>query len=215
MNQIEKVYPKLFTWLAVGLFITFITGYTMSLFMETLFPILLKSYLVIAIIEIILAIVLSMKIQDLSPPVVKVLYIIYTLFSGLTFGAIFIVYELPSIMLIFALTTVIFIVLAAFGYFTKIDISKFGWILFCALIASILFSIINAIFIKSSGLDLAITIIGCLIFAGYIAYDIHKIKGMLEVLGEEKAAVYGAFQLYLDFINLFIRLLDLLGKKKD
>ena len=60
-----------------------------------------------------------------------------------------------------------------------------------------------------------ITIIGCIVFAGYIAYDMNQIKGMLQVLGEEKAAVYGAFQLYLDFINLFIRLLNLIGKEKD
>lgn len=68
---------------------------------------------------------------------------------------------------------------------------------------------------KNATLDLGITIIGVLIFVGYIVYDVNRIKYMVGYIGEEKAAVYGAFQLYLDFINLFIRLLQLFGKRDD
>ena len=82
-------------------------------------------------------------------------------------------------------------------------------------IISLVVSLLNMIFFHSTITELVITVIGVLIFCGYIVYDMKNVQSLLLEIGEEKAAVYGAFQLYLDFINLFIRLIELFGKRKD
>ena len=76
-------------------------------------------------------------------------------------------------------------------------------------------SILNFLIFKSSGVELGLSALGVLIFCGYIAYDMQKVKMLIPTIGEDKAAIYGAFELYLDFINLFIRLLELFGKRDD
>ena len=75
--------------------------------------------------------------------------------------------------------------------------------------------ILNFLIFKSSGVELGLSALGVLIFCGYIAYDMQKVKMLIPTIGEDKAAIYGAFELYLDFINLFIRLLELFGKRDD
>lgn len=150
----------------------------------------------------------------MNPITAKICYIVYCIITGLTFGTIFVFYKMASIVLVFAITALMFALLALYGYFTKKDITKIGRILFVSLIGVIIISIIN-IFLGNSMLELGISILSIFIFMGYIAYDIQKVKYLMNSLGEEKVAIYGAFQLYLDFINLFIRLLEIFGKKKD
>ena len=116
--------------------------------------------------------------------------------------------------MVFLITALLFGLLAAYGYFTKRDVTKIGNMLFVALIAIIIISIVN-IFLRSSSIELGISIISVIIFMGYVIYDMNNIKYLLSSLDDDKASVYGAFQLYLDFINIFIRLLELFGKKDD
>ena len=175
----------------------------------------LKTMLIpIIIVELVIAVVLGLRITKMKPITTKILYIVFTITTGITFSALFVVYDLGSIIFIFLLTAIIFGILAFYGYITKRDLSGFGIILLVTLLVVIVASILNGLFFHSDSLHLGITILGVLIFMGFIAYDMQKIKSMLPVIGEEKAAVYGAFQLYLDFINLFVRLLELFGKKK-
>ena len=215
MENNNQVYSKMFTWLFIGLLVTFVTGYSLSQNVYLMANLLSVGIWPIFIVELILAVVLSTRIAKMNPITTKILYLIYSITTGITFSAIFVVFKMSSIISIFLVTAIIFGVLAFYGYVTKRDLTKFGTILLVALLSMIIFSVINIIFIKSSTADLALTMIGILVFAGYIAYDVNKVKYLMNSVGEEKAAVYGAFQLYLDFINLFIRLLELFGKRND
>ena len=117
-------------------------------------------------------------------------------------------------MYVFLATAIVFGLFAFFGYTTNMDLTKIGNILFMGLLGIIIVSIIN-IFVGSEPLDLLINIIGIVIFVGYIAYDIQKVKQLNDMIEEDKLAIYGALELYLDFINLFIRLIQIFGKNRD
>ena len=117
-------------------------------------------------------------------------------------------------MFVFLITAVLFLIFSLIGYFTKVDLTKMGSILFMGLIGIILASLLNLIF-KSQTFDLVLIIIGILIFIAYIAYDINKVKRLESQIDEDKLVVIGALELYLDFVNLFIRLLQIFGKRKD
>jgi FtsH-binding integral membrane protein len=117
-------------------------------------------------------------------------------------------------MFTFGITAIIFAAFALFGYLTKLDLSRLRTILFMGLIALILASILS-IFFTSQSFNLALILLGIIFFIGYIAYDIHIIKRkMLMITDPDKLAIYGALQLYIDFINIFIRLLSLFGGRK-
>ena len=151
----------------------------------------------------------------MSPFTTKLCYIVYSITTGITFSTIFLTYKMSSIMFIFLVTAILFGIFALIGYFTKIDLTRFSTLLFIALIGIILVSILNIFIFKSSQLELTLSIICIIVFLGYIAYDIQSTKYLMSSIGEEKAAVYGAFQLYLDFINVFIKLLQLFGKNDN
>lgn len=214
-NENTELYPKMFTWLFIGLLITFATGYALSMNVNMMLNILAFGVLPIAIAEIVIAIILAARIQKMNPLTTKILYIGYCILTGLTFSSIFVYFEMTSLISIFIITAIIFALLALYGYTTKRDLTKLGTIIFIGLIGILIGSLLNMFIFKSAMMDTGIVIIGVLIFVGYIAYDVNKIKYMVAYVGEEKAAVYGAFQLYLDFINLFIRLLQLFGKRND
>lgn len=216
MNNSENtVYQKTFTWLFIGLLITFISGYSLTLNIDLLKQILAVGVLPIVILELIIAFVMGFFLQKLSPVMAKILFVLYCMLTGVTFSAIFIIYEMMSIISIFAISAGIFGALALYGYKTKKSLNNLGTILFFALIFLIIGEILNMLIFKAAGAELVFTIIGVLIFVGYISYDTKKIPYMMDIVGEEKASVYCAFQLYLDFINLFIRLLELFGKRRD
>ena len=217
MEQTTELFPKVFTWLFIGLLITFVSGYALYLNESLLFSLMssMSTLLIIVIVELVIAFVLSARIQKMNPVTMKVLYVIYCLITGLTFSSIFVYFEMTSLISIFIITAIIFALLALYGYTTKKDLTKLGTIIFIGLIGILIGSLLNMFIFRSAMMDTGIAIIGVLIFVGYIAYDVNKIKYMVTYVGEDKAAVYGAFQLYLDFINLFIRLLELFGKRND
>ena len=210
----NKVYSKMFLWLFGGLLVTFLAGYRLSLNEMLLMNILSIGILPLAIIEIAIAIFMGVRLRKMNPLTLKICYILYSLITGITFSTIFIAFEMSSIVFIFLISSVIFAVLGIYGYITNKDITKLGNILFALLIGVILTSILN-IFMKSEGLSFIVSIISLIVFMGYIVYDMNSVKYLMNSLDEDKAAVYGAFQLYLDFINIFIRLLELFGKRKD
>lgn len=214
-NENTQVYPKMFTWLFIGLLITFASGYALTLNEQLMIQVLALGILPIAIIEIVIALVLGIRLAKMHPLTMKILYVIYSILTGVTFSVIFVAFEVSSLISIFIITAIIFALLAFYGYTTKRDLTKIGTIALIALLAIIIAGILNIFIFKSTMLDTALTIIGVLIFIAYIAYDVNKVKQLMLAIGEEKAAVYGAFQLYLDFINLFIRLLELFGKRRD
>lgn len=214
-NENTQVYPKMFTWLFIGLLITFASGYALTLNEQLMIQVLAPGILPIAIIEIVIALVLGIRLAKMHPLTMKILYVIYSILTGVTFSVIFVAFEVSSLISIFIITAIIFALLAFYGYTTKRDLTKIGTIALIALLAIIIAGILNIFIFKSTMFDTVLTMLGVLIFIAYIAYDVNKVKQLMLAIGEEKAAVYGAFQLYLDFINLFIRLLELFGKRRD
>ena len=212
----NKVLSKVFMWLFVGLALTFGVGYYVSTNDTMLYNIFSGGkYLIFAIIEVIIAIVLATRIRKLSTMTATVIYLLYTAFSGLTFSSIFIIYELTSIIYVFGITAVLCLVFGVIGYFTKMDLSKFGTFLFMAVIGLLLAYVAN-MFINSAEFDFALAAIGIIIFLGYTAYDIQIIKrNLYGVDDEDKQAIIGALNLYIDFINVFIDLLRLFGSSRD
>ena len=108
------------------------------------------------------------------------------------------------------------LVFGLLGYYTKMDLSKFGTFLLMALLAIIIASLLNVFIFKSASFDLGLNIIGILIFMGIMAYDVQNIKRLYAMNpNNENLAILGALELYLDFINVFIRLLEIFGKNND
>lgn len=211
----SNVYSKMFMWLFIGLLITFGAGAYLSYDIGLLYKIASIGVWPIIILELVLAVALSAFIKRMPDWLMKLLYILYTILTGFTFGIIFIAYEVSSIISIFAISALIFALMAFYGMVTKKDLSNFGTFLFITLLGLIIGELLNYFIFQSSATYVIFSAIGVGIFTMYIAYDINTVKYILPEIGEEKAAVYGAFQLYLDFINLFIRLLELFGKRRD
>jgi uncharacterized protein len=211
----NTVYSKMFTWLFVGLLITFGSGYLLSTNLNLLLQLAQIGLLPIIIAELIIAFAMGLLIKKLPEWLMKVLYIFYSVLTGITFGFIFTLYQMSSIISIFAICALIFALLAFYGMVTKADLSRFGLILFFMLLGLVIGEFINLFVFKNNQADILMSAIGVGVFTLYIAYDTNRVKLMLPLFGEEKAAIYGAFQLYLDFINLFIELLNLFGKRND
>ena len=133
---------------------------------------------------------------------------------GLSFSTIFIVYNMGSIVSAFMSGAILFGVMSGYGYFTKKDLTSFGSFLFVGLIAIVIASIVN-VFIGSTVLQMVISAIAVLVFLGLTAYDTQKIREMVSYENDGKMEVWGALTLYLDFINLFLSLLQLFGGRKD
>lgn len=145
-----------------------------------------------------------------------VLFVLYSAINGVTLSIIFFYYVPGSVFSIFIMSAVIFGITAVFGIVTKKDLSTIGNICLMGLIAIIVLCIANIFFIKSTGMDLVVSAIGVFIFVGLAAYDSQKIKQMAAVSNSDNIttlALFGALTLYLDFINLFLRLLRIFGKR--
>jgi FtsH-binding integral membrane protein len=162
--------------------------------------------------------VLSFGINRLSTGAAQALFWAFATVMGLSMASIFFVYTGPSIALTFFATAAAFAGLSLWGYTTKKDLSGFGTFLVMGVFGLIIAMAIN-MFLRSSAMDLAISAIGVLLFAGLTAYDTQKIKSMYFMVqggGEllAKSAVMGALTLYLDFINLFLFLLRFMGDRR-
>ncbi|WP_428644588.1 Bax inhibitor-1/YccA family protein [Roseibium sp.] len=159
---------------------------------------------------------LSFRIQSMSASSARGLFMVYAAVMGISLSSIFLVYTGASIARVFFVTAASFGALSLYGYTTRKDLSGWGSFLFMGLIGIVIASIVN-IFMASSALQFAISVIGVLVFAGLTAYDTQQIKEMYYEgdSGEvaTKKSVMGALRLYLDFINLFLMLLQLFGNR--
>jgi FtsH-binding integral membrane protein len=158
---------------------------------------------------------LSSLALRVSTPAATLLFFAYAALTGVTFSTLFLVYARSSIASTFFVTAGAFAGLSAFGALTKADLTPIGRFGFFALIGVIIASVVN-MFLRSSGLDWIITYAGVLLFAGLTAYDTQRLKDLF-ASGETSAnlPIVGALTLYLDFINMFLFLLRLLGRRRD
>ncbi len=216
-----------FTWMFVALLVSSLAAYIFSTNTELMSHILTLTpkgprpnalgYIVM-FAPLGLVMLLSFGINKLSFPVMSVVYVIYALITGISLSFILLTFTGESVVKTFGVTSLMFGSMATLGYTTKMDLTKFGSILYMFLIGIIVASLVNY-FMHSNGLAFIIDIVGVLIFTGLTAYDMQKIKNMGNTLtiGEEstkKMMLMGALSLYLDFLNMFLFLLRLFGDRR-
>ena len=217
-NGISKFFSKVYLWMFIGLLISGGVAYYASI-TPSMIKFVYGSYGWILITELIVVIAFSALRKKVSPGVAKVLFVTYAAISGLTLSSIFLVYKIQSIGMVFLSSSLMFGLLAVYGYITKTDLSSFGKILLFALLAIIIMSVIN-IFAHNGTFGIIISIISIVVFLGLTAWDMQALKAMYNYYASDekelgKIAIYGALDLYLDFINIFLQLLNLFGKSKD
>lgn len=176
------------------------------------------SLVILLIFELILVWNLSRRIMTLSVTAAYTGFIVYALINGVTISLIFIVYELSSIFIVFAVAAAMFLAMGLFGYFTRADLSGLGRFFLMSLFGLIIASVAN-FFLRSSTLDYLVSWAGVLIFAGLTAYDMQYLKKLFasNAMSDEenhKLSILGALKLYLDFINLFLWLLRIFGRRR-
>jgi FtsH-binding integral membrane protein len=168
-------------------------------------------------LQIVAALTLGALVLRLPPAVATALFLAYAVLMGLTFALIIFVYTLGSIAVAVLITAGAFGALSAFGYFTKRDLAGWGLFLFIALAGLIIASLVNW-FLASAWLDWVIAVVGVILFAALTAYQTQQIKRRLvearDAHGARQVTIYGAFTLYLNFINMFVKVLRLVGQRK-
>ncbi len=212
----NKLLPKTFLWMFIGLIVTFVTGYVVSIntkMLETIFE--GSGFWIIIVLEFALVIFFSARVHKMQPTTAKICFLLYSFVSGLTFSSVFVVFNISSVMYVFLIAALVFGIFGAIGYTTKLDLSKVGTYLMMGIFAVVICALVN-MFIGSSTFDLIISIIALIVFFGFTAYDVYKMKILSDSgVDNEVVAINGAFELYLDFINIFLHLIQIVGDAKD
>ena len=220
----NEYMSRVFVILGIGLAITTASALIFSLTYVNIYYALGDAFfgLVIglAIAEIAVAIIFSSRLRKLSKGACWCLYIAYSVLTGFSMSGVLITYTASSVWICFAITCVMSVSMAIIGHTTKADLTRFSGYIVPALIALIAATLINAFIFKGVYLQWAITYIGILLFLFLIAYDMQMLRNyyaasFTEEGMAEKLMIMAAFQLYLDFINLFIRIIQLFGKKRN
>jgi len=207
---------KTFVWMFAGLLVTaacaWIT-YASNLFWYFLYE---NTFTTLLIAEVVVVLLFSFLFRKLPPVAVGVLFFAYAVLNGLTLSVIFAIYQMSSIVILFLAGAALFGGFALYGYRCKSDLSHWGPMLMITLIVSVVMSLINIFLLKSSIMEMVIDCAVLVLFFGVTVYDMNRIKqfSMAALESDRKLYIYGAMQLYLDFINIFLRLLSLFGKKK-
>lgn len=216
----ENVVAQSFVFMAIALVISAFTAVYVYSSPRLLVNILLNDSIFYGLLFGELAIVFAANFTAKRNMVVPsaVLFTLYSVANGATLSVIFVVFQLSSIASILFVTAGMFGGMAIFGLVTKKDLSSIGNIALMALWGIILTSVVNMFFLKSSGLDMGLCVIGVIVFVALTAYDTQKIKNMARYTTLDNItciALIGALELYLDFINLFLKLLMLFGRRKN
>ena len=215
----RKFLLNVYNWMAMGLALTGVIAYgtANSSFVDVIMsnPMI---YFGLFIAQLAVVMGLTFAINKIPSGVAIGAFFLYAALTGLTFSVLFLVYTGGSIASTFFICAGMFAAVSVFGYVTKMDLSKLGTYLFMALIGLIMASVVN-IFLNSNTLNWIISYVGVIIFVGLTAYDTQKIKKMSQTTDFDseqgkKGAVMGALTLYLDFINMFLFMLRILGDRK-
>ena len=213
---------KVYVWMTLALVITGITAYSVA-DSPSVLSVIVDNQVVfwgLIIAELTAVIAISGAINKLSLATATLLFVFYSVINGATMAIVFAAYEISSIAHVFFITAGTFAVMAVIGYSTKTDLTSMGKFLMMALFGLIIATLVNIFLVRSTGMDLIISYAGVLIFVGLTVYDSWKIKMQLmetdsdDIEVSQKAALLGALQLYLDFVNLFLYLLRIMGKRK-
>jgi FtsH-binding integral membrane protein len=211
-SAMSRVYGHMALAVLTSMIVSFLVGNSAAL-MAFFFTGALKWVVIFAPLAAILAV--SFAGENLSKQGLQLFLHGFAALMGLSFATIFVVYNMGSIVSAFMAAAVLFIVMSGYGYFTKKNLDSLGQYLFVGLIAVVIASIIN-IFIGSTVFQMVISAIAVIVFLGLTAYDTQKIREIVTVGADTgREEVWGALTLYLDFINLFLSLLQLFGGRKD
>ena len=213
-----------FLWMLIGIMFSGISGYALYYLVEAENPYvveLMKYFFIPLIFQLVIGLLFSVLMYALPAFILKIFFILYATLSGTTFALILLKYTPGSILTAFISTAVIFFAMALYGNITKRDMTKAGGILIMGLLTTIVVGFIN-IWFHNSLVNTVISVACVIIFSGFIAYDTQKIKKEIMVELEignrgcfRRIEIIGAFSLYLDFVNLFLNILELTGKSKD
>ena len=210
---------KVYVWMTLALVITGFTAYYVAHSTSFVYTLMSSSGLMwgLIIAELALVIGLSAAIHKLSLTVATLMFVVYSIINGLTLSFIFFAYTESSIAQVFFITAGTFGAMAIIGYTTKTDLTSLGKYLFMGLIGIIIATLVN-LFFNNDMVTMIVSYLGVLIFVGLTAYDSQKIKKMCMSFeyadtNAQKMALLGALTLYLDFINLFIYLLRIFGRR--
>jgi FtsH-binding integral membrane protein len=213
----KNFVANVFSWMTIGLLLTaFVAWYSAStgIYLQLVGSGgIMRWVILLAPFGFIIA--MNAGLQKYSATTLTTMFLAFSATMGLSLGSVFLMYSIGSISQVFVITAGTFAVMAFAGYTTSMDLSKFGSLLFMALIGIIIASIVNW-FMQSGMMDFIISIAGVLIFTGLVAYDTQRIKRIgagveYGTAGATKLAILAAVSLYLNFINLFLFLLRLLG----
>jgi FtsH-binding integral membrane protein len=213
-SGINEAMGRVYGHMGIAVFISMLVSYFVGSSPELLqffFTGILKWIVIFAPLAAIL--VMSFASDNFSKSGLQLFLYAFAGLMGLSFATIFAIYTMGSIFTAFMGAAVLFVTMSAYGYFTKKDLSSMGQMIFVGLIAIVIASIIN-IFIGSTVLQMVISAIAIIIFLGLTAYDTQQIREELSVETSDVAEVRGALTLYMDFINLFLNLLQLFGERK-
>jgi FtsH-binding integral membrane protein len=214
---------SVYNWMCIGLGLTGLTALYVSS-SETMMQLVFGNRLIffgLIIGELALVFSISGMVNRMSAATATTLFVIYSILNGVTLSVIFLAYAHASIVSTFFICSATFFACSIYGWTAKKDLTSWGSFLFMGLIGIIIASVMN-LFIRSSAFSMVVSYIGVIVFVGLTAYDTQKLKNMamnqpagLDGAVAKKAAILGALALYLDFINLFLLLLRILGRGRD
>lgn len=206
---------KVYAWMTIGLSITGLVAffvYQTGMWKTFANPIF---YFAMILVEMGLVFYLVRNVMNMDYPKGIFFFSLFSAVNGLTLSLIFARYELGSIANVFFITAGTFALMSAYGFITKTDLTRWGNILLMGVVGIIIASVLNIFFLKSDRMTLIISYIGVAIFMGLTAYDTQKIKNYYYGYGgSDNLSILGALILYIDFINLFIFMLRILGRRK-
>lgn len=217
-NRVASILTGVFVWMLIGLMISALTAVT-TISVPAIYSALFNNgfgYWVLVILTFIMVVAVFPRVYNMSALAGYATFIVYAILNGMMLSSIFIIYNIGQISLAFFSAAGMFGIMAVYGAVTKSDLSSKGSILFMGLAGIIVATLLNFLF-RSSFLDTVICYAAIAIFLGLTAYDTQKIKVRAFEAPDERAVrtlmILGALSLYLDFINLFLRLLRLLGRR--
>jgi len=220
--QVNTFIRSVYNWMAIGLGITGFVAFYISN-SEAMLKLIFGNQLIffgLIIGELALVFSLAGRVHKMQASTATSLFVLYAALNGATLSAIFLIYTKSSIASTFFICAATFVASSIFGMATKRDLTSMGQFMFMGLIGIIIASVVN-LFVRSSGMSLIVSYIGVIVFVGLTAYDTQKLKTMalsqpdgLDAGAIRKGAILGALTLYLDFINLFLMLLRILGNRE-
>lgn len=220
--QVNEFIRSVYNWMAIGLGITGVVAFYISN-SETMLRLIFGNQLIffgLIIGELALVFSISAKVHKMRASTATSLFMLYAALNGATLSAIFLVYTRSSITSTFFICAATFIASSIYGMVTKRDLTSVGQFMFMGLIGIVIASVVN-LFIRSSGVSLIVSYIGVIVFVGLTAYDTQKLRTMaltqpadIDGATVRKGAILGALTLYLDFINLFLMLLRIMGSRE-